>query len=228
MVMENTVEFIGSYGGDLSHALSAWTSTKRDLTPEKIARIPGLLAFLVKGSDGKSHETPFEKSFLHFLCKTDIATHIHLLKHRIGVSVNGESARYKELDADAALIPSDWPLAWQRVLEQHAQDSFDLYHSCIDSLVNEFGMDKKRAKESARFFNPYATQLTVDISFNFRSFMHFCKLRGVGGAQKEVRDLTHEMIRQVAAIEGNPFQHSLRVWGLLELLPENQVKEGEY
>jgi hypothetical protein len=44
----NTVELIGHYGGDREHALSAWTSTHRDLTPEKIDRIPKLLEFLVK------------------------------------------------------------------------------------------------------------------------------------------------------------------------------------
>ena len=42
------------------------------------------------------HETPFEKGTVHFLVDTDIASHIHLLKHRIS-SLNAESARYKEL-----------------------------------------------------------------------------------------------------------------------------------
>ena len=45
----------------------------------------------------EGHHTPFEKSSLHFLVTVDQATHIHLLKHRIGVAINGESARYKEL-----------------------------------------------------------------------------------------------------------------------------------
>ena len=31
----NKGELIGTYGGDESHALSAWTSTSRDLTEEK-------------------------------------------------------------------------------------------------------------------------------------------------------------------------------------------------
>lgn len=214
----NSVELMGYYGGDVTHALSAWTSTSRELTPEKIARIPKLLQMLKDGSDGKSHGTPFEKSMLHFLVRTDIASHIHILKHRIAVPVNGESARYKELKADTALIPDDWPEEWQRVLEQHAQRSFQLYHECLDSLVNEYGFDKKRAKESARFFNPYATQLTADVAFNFRSFIHFCQLRAVKGAQKEIRNVAQEMIRQVMAIEGDPFHHSIRVWELDKLV----------
>jgi thymidylate synthase ThyX len=102
--MNNSVELIGHYGDDLTHALSAWTSTSRDITEEKRSRIGSLLEMLA--SEG--HHTPFEKSTLHFLVTVDQATHIHLLKHRIGVSINGESARYKELKEDKSYIPSDW------------------------------------------------------------------------------------------------------------------------
>ena len=44
--MNNTVELLGYYGSDESHALSAWTSTSRDLTDEKKKRIPQLLKTL--------------------------------------------------------------------------------------------------------------------------------------------------------------------------------------
>lgn len=216
--MNNTVELIGHYGGDFSHAQSAWSSTNREMTPDKIARIPKLLQMLKEGSDGKPHVTPFEKSILHFVVTSDIASHIHKIKHRIGVSVNAESARYKELTDDKFYVPTDWPDEWKFKLAEHAKTSFKLYHECYDSLVNEHGMDKKRAKESARYFNTYATQLTCDISFNFNSFQHFCKLRAVKGAQKEIRYVAQEMIRQVMAIEGDPFHHSIRVWGLDKLV----------
>jgi thymidylate synthase (FAD) len=84
--MKNKVEIIGFYGSDLTHAQSAWTSTSRDLTEEKINRIPSLLKMLADNG----HETPFEKSSFNFLVTVDQASHIHLLKHRIGVSINGE------------------------------------------------------------------------------------------------------------------------------------------
>ncbi len=100
----NTVELIGFYGSDETHALSAWTSTSRDLTDEKKQRIPSLLKMLAD----EGHLTPFEKSSLHFLVTCDQASHIHLLKHRIGVSINGESARYKELKEDKVYFPEDW------------------------------------------------------------------------------------------------------------------------
>lgn len=89
--MLNKVELIGHYGGDKEHALSAWTSTSRFLDQKKIDRIPSLLNYLAK----EGHHTPFEKSTLHFLVTADIATHIHFLKHRIGVNcIAGDTEIY--------------------------------------------------------------------------------------------------------------------------------------
>lgn len=211
----NKVELIGHYGGDETHALSAWTSTSRELTPEKRARIPNLLKMLRDGSDGQPHGTPFEKSMIHFLVTTDIATHIHILKHRIAVPVNAESARYKELKDDKAYVPNDWPDDLQETLRKHNELSQQLYHSTLTKLIDA-GISKKRAKESARYFLPYSTQITADVAFNFRSFIHFCGLRAKDGAQLEVRELARDMIRLVSEIEGDPFHHSLRVWGLVK------------
>jgi thymidylate synthase ThyX len=93
---KNKVELIGWYGGDEAIVCSAWTSTNRDLTPEKRERIPKLINDLWN-AEPVSHGSPFEKGIVHFLVDTDIASHIHFLKHRIS-SLNAESARYKELN----------------------------------------------------------------------------------------------------------------------------------
>ena len=197
--MANSVELLGFYGSDETHALSAWTSTSRDLPEEKRKRIGPLLTQLAK--DG--HLTPFEKSSLHFLVTSDIASHIHLLKHRIGVSINAESARYKELKGDKAHVPSDWPKHLQEKLEAHTQESFHLYHWAVRELEIE-GMNRKRAKESARFFLPYANQITCDVMFNWRSFAHFLGLRNKPDAQVEIRELAAEMLRLVEATRAFP------------------------
>lgn len=206
---KNTVELIGWYGGDEAHALSAWTSTSRDITPEKRARIPKLLKQLADAG----HHTPFEKSSLHFLVKSEAASHIHKLKHRIGVSINGESARYKEIKEDSFYIPEDWPLHLQQALEEHTKRGLGLYHGALKTLESH-GIDRKRAKESARFFRGYNTQTTVDIMFNFRSFYHFLHLRNKTDAQKEIREIAAEMLRLVVAIDGAPFAETIRAFGL--------------
>ncbi len=131
---QNSVELIGYYGNDQIHACSAWTSTSRDLTEDKVQRIPKLLKMLADAG----HHTPFEKSSLHFLINTDIASHIHLIKHRVGTSVNGESARYKEIKEDKYLIPNDWPEDWQLALANYTEEGNRLYHQCICSVLHTF------------------------------------------------------------------------------------------
>lgn len=391
--MKNTVELLGYYGSDEIHACSAWTSTNREVTDSKRERIPALLNMLASAG----HETPFEKSTLHFLVDTDIATHIHLLKHRIGVAINGEclsgdtnvrftddtlsrnihelyhewitgglstiknqkiivldtstgkfknstikdiwfkgiqqlyaitlengliikctsnhriytdeeyntinngltigdnvgyhnhsfisklnhklfkknrvqyskivsielldeqntydievegynknfvangiivhnSARYKEIKEDKFLLPKDWNdikvgelnqirglvdiniyrnwsnVSWNDVLHSYTELGNMLYHKSIEDLTPILG--RKRAKESARYFKTYNSQIQADISFNFRSFVHFLRLRNAEGAQLEVRELAQEMLNLVKNIEGNPFEHTLKAFNL--------------
>lgn len=201
----NAVELLGYYGGDQTHASSAWTSTSRDLTDEKRARIPALLKLLAD----EGHGTPFEKSMLHFLVTTDVATHIHIIKHRIAVPVNAESARYKELKDDKFYLPTDWPEDEQTRLMEHMYHAYHLYHEAIRRLEPTLG--RKRAKESARFYLPYANQITADVAFNFRSFIHFLNLRNSEHAQKEVRDVARRMLELVR--ETDAFNSSLEAFG---------------
>ena len=211
--MKNQVELLGYYGNDTIHACSAWTSTSRELTDEKIERIPKLLKMLA--SEG--HHTPFEKSSLHFLVTIDQATHIHLIKHRIGVSVNGESARYKELKEDKFYLHEDWDNEgtilkhWYDMLESYSKETNNLYHKCLEDLTPILG--RKRAKESARFFKTFNSQITMDVMFNWRSFAHFLQLRNSEHAQVEVREVAKQMLELVKQIEGNPFEHTIKAFG---------------
>jgi thymidylate synthase (FAD) len=214
----NTIELLGYYGSDTVHAQSAWTSTSRDLTEEKLNRVGKLLKMLA--SEG--HHTPFEKSSLHFLVTVDQATHIHLLKHRIGVSINGESARYKELKEDKFYLPKDWgeitsdtfpkDYNWLKALQTFTENSNYLYHQCLEDLTPILG--RKRAKESARFFKTFNSQITMDVMFNWRSFYHFQQLRNSESAQVEVRELAQQMLDLVKNIKGNPFKQTIEAFEL--------------
>lgn len=202
--MKNTVELLGYYGSDIVIAQSAWTSTSRDLTEDKLARVPALLEML--WSNG--HETPFEKANVHFLVNCDIASHIHLLKHRIA-SINAESARYKELKEDKSYLPTDWPTEWVELLSQATEWTNNLYHQAVEELTPTLG--RKRAKESARFFKLYNSQITADIQFNMRSFANFLTLRWSEHAQVEIRDIAQQMYNLVDNIEGQPFKETLKL-----------------
>ena len=201
----NTVELLGYYGSDEVIACSAWTSTSRELDEKKRKRIPKLINML--WSEG--HETPFEKGTVHFLVDCDIASHIHLLKHRIS-SLNAESARYKELKEDKFIVPDDWPEYWQKKLAYYTQQGNELYHQCVGELTDTLG--RKRAKESARFFKTYNSKIQSDVMFNMRSFANFQKLRNSEHAQKEIREIAQQMIDLVREIPGEPFKHTLAIW----------------
>ena len=204
---KNKVELLGYYGGDETHALSAWTSTSRELTEEKKGRIDKLLKMLAENE----HHSVFEKSSQHFLVTTELASHIHILKHRIGVSVNGESARYKELKDDKFYIPQDWDEDEQVMLVRHCEESIKQYHECLSRLKAK-GVPAKRAKESARFYLPYANQITADVMFNFRSFMHFMELRNSEHAQKEIRDIAQQMLELVQGTGAFPLSLDAFGW----------------
>jgi len=236
--MKNNVTLIGHYGSDEIIACSAWTSTSRELTEEKKNRIPALINMLWK--DG--HETPFEKGSVHFLVDCDIASHIHLLKHRIA-SINAESARYKELKEDKYYVPEDWEWentsltdsscntlreidsyrifdvdvlkrddrSWTELLKAYTELGNKLYHKCLEDLTPILG--RKRAKESARYFKTYNSQIQADVQFNMRSFANFLKLRNSENSQLEIREIAQQMLELVQNIEEDPFKHTLKAFG---------------
>lgn len=221
-MMKNKTELIGWYGGDEAIACSAWTSTSRNLTPEKKERI-GSLIHQLWNAEPVPHGSPFEKGIVHFLVTTDIASHIHLLKHRIS-SINAESARYKELKEDKFYIPVDWEdgseepeenrklTYWAKMLEENTKYCDGLYHKCLAELTPFLG--RKRAKESARFFKTYNSQIQADVMFNMRSFHNFLIQRMDDHAQLEIQEIAEDMLELVRNIEGQPFKHTLNAWDL--------------
>lgn len=222
--MENKVELIGWYGGDEAIACSAWTSTSRDLTPDKRDRIGKLINDLWK-AEPVPHGSPFEKGIVHFLVDTDIASHIHLLKHRIS-SINAESARYKELKEDKYYLPEDWkgiintgniPIGvskqtdWLTLLEMYTKIGNNLYHKAMEDLTPVLG--RKRAKETSRFFKTYNSQIQADVMFNMRSFSNFLVQRADSHAQGEIQFIAKEMLRLIKEIPENPFKYTIKAFG---------------
>ena len=217
----NSVQLLGFYGGDEAIACSAWTSTSRDLTPEKRERIPALLKQLWS-AEPVPHGSPFEKGVVHFLVDCDIASHIHLLKHRIS-SINAESARYKALKENKFYLPNDWKGSqetendsilqyWYNELENISNLTNEKYHKCLEELTPILG--RKRAKESARYFKTYNSQIQADVMFNMRSFHNFLTQRMDSHAQLEIQEISKQMLSLVKNIEGEPFKHTLNAWEL--------------
>ena len=206
MRCENIVKLLEFAGSDLSHARAAWASTNQEITSDKLGRIPQLLKFLAENE----HGTPFEHSMLSFHIQGDIASHIHCLKHRTGVSINTESARYKEMRDDLYYLPEDWPSDWEDQTIESMESLHSHYHALL-VLMDDKGYTRGRAKEISRYLLPYAHQLRWVMTFNFRSFMHFQKLRNSEHAQKEIREIAQKML-DLAFGDGR-FNHSLAAYG---------------
>ena len=206
--MKNTVRLLRYAGGDESHAEAAWASTG-GMTEEKRSRIPGLIMQL--GTSDPRHTVPFEHSWLQFAITCDTASHIQILKHRT-LSVNAESARYKEYTEDKYYIPEDWGDMSQG-LKYTAEGGYQNYHAAVKYLQPK--LTKKRAKESARYFLPYAIQVNLVVSGNFHAYANFWKLRNSNQAQLEIHQIAAEMLRLVKGETNDNFKYSLAAHNLV-------------
>lgn len=215
-VNKNKVELVGWYGGDIAIARAAWTSTQNDVELKTDEQIRDLIVNkLWNNGSGKPHKTPFERGIVEFNVTCDVASHIHILKHRL-LNVNGESARYRELKDDKFYLPEDWKIdgqwGWYDELKEFTEKSNKLYHQCLSDLTPVLG--RKRAKESARFFKTYNSQITLSVMTNMSCFHNFYTLRHDEAAQLEIREIAGQMLDCINNIDGNPFKHTLEAFNL--------------
>ncbi len=194
-----------------------------------------LVSFLAQNE----HTSPFRFSSFIFGMTTDIATHIQKLKHTVVLEAeNGESARYKELKEDKFYLPEDWKgikfsnetydnmmkfegiddtfitnvASWEHALERYTELGNTLYHHAVRDLTPQLG--GKRAKETARFFKTYNSQINTLNKFSFDGIIQFANKRATEHAQKEIAEVAKAMIELVRNIPGNPFQYSLKAFNL--------------
>lgn len=228
MIMNNSVELIGWYGGDRAIARAAWTSTQADINKKTDEQIRDLLVNkLWNNGSGKAHKTPFERGIVEFNITCEQASHIHVIKHRLA-NINGESARYREL-TDKYYIPEDWGniiatnlegeylekhngKTWRDILMAHTEISDQLYHASLKNLEKILG--RKRAKESSRFFKTMNSQITLSVMMNMSCFYNFYSLRADKAAQLEVQEIAKTMLKCIKEIDTNPFRYTLEAFEL--------------
>lgn len=198
---------------------------------KKKRTIEDLLSYLAENE----HNSPFRFSSFVFAMTTDIATHIQKLKHSVVLEAeNGESARYKEMQEDKFYLPKDWVNIslsedslphkqdreifgnnWLDVLRNYTEIGNQLYHQSLKDLTPVLG--KARAKESARFFKTYNSQINTFNKFSFDGVLQFYKKRGSVHAQLEIQDIVNQMLECIKTIPGNPFKYTLKAFGYGDL-----------
>lgn len=191
--------------------------------------IEDLLSYLADNE----HTSPFRFSSFVFAANNDIATHIQKLKHRVILEAeNGESARYKELQEDKFYLPEDWGKItcrtsvyfgnewldirgekWIDILKKYTEFGNTLYHEALKDLTIPLG--KKRAKETARYFKTYNSQINTLNKLSFDGVMQFYfKRHDKTYVQNEIADMAIGMVELIKNIPNNPFEYSLKAFNL--------------
>ena len=125
---------------------------------------------------------------------------VRQLRQRLG---NGEKAYFQEVTKSAN---NDLTTAKERLKQAYEAGDAEKITEAQEALTE--------AKESARFFRGYNTQITADVSFNWRSFYHFQSLRNKPNAQLEIQEIAQKMLELVKNIENNPFKYTIEAFGL--------------
>lgn len=177
------VELVESLGSDELICKAARVSTLGAASIDS-AESAGLIKFLMSNR----HGTPFEHSTMMFRISAPIFVWREFMRHRIGISYNEESGRYKELDG-VFYIPNP-----QRNLIQVGKPGHytfepgnsEQYYFTQSELAKAYReawvayrmmLDKGIAKEVARMCLPVSIYSTAYVTMNPRSLMNFLSLR---------------------------------------------------
>lgn len=165
----------------------------------------GLIGYLMRNR----HGSPFEHGFFTFRICVPIFVMREHNRHRVGVSPNEESGRYKELephfyvpDEHRKLVQSGKPGHY--TFEHGSDEQYEL----VDDLIRENSerafsdyqemLEAGIAREVARMVLPVNIYSSAYISCNPRSLMHFLSLRTDWGEGAAKRSHPQWEIEQVA------------------------------
>lgn len=162
-----------------------------------------LLRFLIR----ERHGSPFESVTMRWVVRAPLYVLYEWHRHRVGHSVNEESARYTKMRDDYIMFGPD------EIREQYGRpgnykfrqmEDKDVAINAADLIVNSqafsFGaykqlLDMGVAKEQARVVLPTGMFKEQVWTCNLRSLMHFLGLRMDANAQREIRMYAHAAYR---------------------------------
>lgn len=165
-----------------------------------------LIGFLMKNR----HGTPFEHNYMKFQVRAPIFVFREWHRHRIGVSINEVSGRYKELET-VFYLPTG------RVRTQTGKPghykfetaSADKEREALGMMIGVYDRAKAAyrellelgvAKEIARCVLPVATYSEMHWTCNARSLMSFLSLRNSKHAQREIREYAEQMEKMFSKV----------------------------
>jgi thymidylate synthase (FAD) len=183
-----TVELVKSSANDSDVLFAARVSTKGEQSLQDVeadaSRSVGLIRYLMRDR----HGSPFEHNSMTFFVQAPIFVFREFMRHRIGISYNEESGRYRELrpvfyvpGPERKLRQEGKPGAYTFVdgtPEQHeivtraTKDACRAAYAAYQEMLAA-GV----AREVARIVLPVTTYSSMYVTLNARSMMSFLSLR---------------------------------------------------
>lgn len=181
------VQLVDHSGSDLSVVKAARVSNIAEAAEAVTTmedREKGLINYLMKNK----HGTPFEHAYMEFFVRAPIFVFREWMRHRIGISYNEESARYRQLKPRFYVPSKERPLRQEGTPGKYRivmGDEVDLlfatrqmmkvYEVAYETYVHM--LDHGIAREVARNVLPVGIFSSMYVSFNPRSMMNFLGLR---------------------------------------------------
>ena len=214
--MKNTVELLSHWGDDEMIVNVARVSYGKEASNYSEEQNAKLLKYLWE----HGHTSPFRHPHLQFRIKCPIFVERQLFKHTIGISTNSISGRYVDFSDEYYMVPKG---EWRKQSKSSkqgsdglcdAQNTPDLIQRQVIeqckaayAALLEFGV----SKEQARMVLPLSLMTEFIWTGSLQAFLHMYALRSKPDTQKETRDVVLEMMSQLENIEGNPFEHTLKM-----------------
>ncbi|NDG33011.1 hypothetical protein EB118_23460 [bacterium] len=187
---DNKAILIGYYGGDKTHSLAAWSSTFLELELEMPLEIEDRVDVIIDYILSNSKRIRNIEQLLLFLAEQS-----HTSPFRFS------TLHFVTTTEIATHI-------------QFLKHSVALSAENADELVKA-GMPKVRAKESARFFKMYNSQINSNKMMSFDGFVQIYKKRNLlSPSQREIADIVEQMLDEIKSIPSNPFEYSLKSFNL--------------
>lgn len=181
---EMTVSVIRQSIDDESVAFAARVSTLGEDSMIEEMENTGLINFLMSNR----HGTPFEHNGITFFVKAPIFVWREFMRHRIGISYNEESGRYRQLNPEFYIpapernlvqigkpghytfVPGDagqYAIV-RKTLENSSIKAYEAYERLLDQNI---------AREVSRMCLPVNIYSSAYVTMNARSIMSFLSLR---------------------------------------------------
>ena len=185
------VRMIDVMGDDARLASAAWVATSAEDGLRRAVERPDDVAGVIKYLIKHRHGTPFEHATLQFFVRAPIFVWREWHRHRVGMSYNEESARYKTLEPEFYVPDRERPMTkvdgWVPGRPKFLRCEDDRLHATVVAEM-EAGYRTEYARylrQLGRGIDPGLARVNLPVGVysscwvtcNPRSLMHFLSLR---------------------------------------------------